>query len=176
MTRWPRTRQPGPRPTDRGPGRAVLMFVIRAQYLQTPGDQEHKHKHGHQVQGSRTRQHGPSTRQHGPRPRQPGPAAAAHDTRATRQASVGRLRWPSSGSHQGGGFPRHKHADPMGGRCDTRHKKTRRAAGFGSGESGHARRASRPARPARPGPGRPGPGRGPGRRRRARPPRPGAAG
>jgi len=44
--RWPRTRQPGTRATDRGPGSAALMFVNLATGSQTRTDQQHKHKHG----------------------------------------------------------------------------------------------------------------------------------
>jgi len=62
--RWPRTRQPGTRATDRGPGRAALVFVNLATGSQTRTDQEHKHKHDqaalgshrHQVQAARPRQ------------------------------------------------------------------------------------------------------------------------
>jgi len=43
--RGPRTRQPGTRATDRGPGSAALVFVNLATGSQTRTDQEHKHKH-----------------------------------------------------------------------------------------------------------------------------------
>ncbi len=44
--RGPRTRQPGTRATDHGPGSAALVFVNLATGSQTRTDQEHKHKHG----------------------------------------------------------------------------------------------------------------------------------
>ena len=44
--RWPRTRQPGTRATDRGPGSAALVFVNLGPGSQTRTDQQHKHKHG----------------------------------------------------------------------------------------------------------------------------------
>ena len=48
--RWPRTRQPGTRATDRGPGSAALVFVNLGPGSQTRTDQEHKHKHGSRQQ------------------------------------------------------------------------------------------------------------------------------
>lgn len=48
--RWPRTRQPGTRATDRGPGSAALVFVNLGTGSQTRTDQEHKHKHGSRQQ------------------------------------------------------------------------------------------------------------------------------
>ena len=93
--RWPRTRQPGTRATDRGPGSAALMFVNLATGSQTPAALDHKHKHDqaaaarpgshrqqhqapgsscatraagshrHQARGPRTRQRSAATRQRG---------------------------------------------------------------------------------------------------------------
>lgn len=99
-----------------------------------------------------------------------------YGTRTTAQASIGRGRGPGSAGGQAGGFTRHKHPGPMGGRCDTRRKKARHQGGLGSGKTRRIRQACRPARPARPGRRRPGPGRGPGRPPRARPRYPGPAG
>ena len=55
--RWPRTRQPGTRATDRGPGSAALVFVNLGPGSQTPADQEHKHKHRHQAAAARPGSH-----------------------------------------------------------------------------------------------------------------------
>ena len=47
--RWPRTRQPGTRATDRGPGSAARVCVNLGPGSQTRTDQQHKHKHGHRA-------------------------------------------------------------------------------------------------------------------------------
>ena len=87
--RGPRTRQRGHLATDRGPGRAALMFVNLGPGSQTRTDQEHKHKHGSRQQlrdqaatGTRSRHQAAAAR--------PGrPAATRQRSAATRQRGPG---------------------------------------------------------------------------------------
>jgi hypothetical protein len=101
--RWPRTRQPGTRATDRGPGSAALVFVNLATGSQTRTDQQHKHKHD-QAAAARPGSHrqqlrdqvgrqppGPGTRtrdQLGRQPPAPGPGSAAQAAAARITASA----------------------------------------------------------------------------------------
>ena len=87
--RWPRTRQPGTRATDRGPGSAALVFVNLGPGSQTPAALDHKHKHD-QAAAARPGSHRQQLRdQLGRQP--PGSARQppAPGTRTTDQAALG---------------------------------------------------------------------------------------
>ena len=121
----------------------------------------------HQVQGARTRHQAARPGGHqgaGRGSRITATRRRRYGTGTTAHASIGRGRGPGSAGGQAGGFPRHKHAGPMGGRCDTRRKKARHQGGLGSGKTRRIRQAGQQLRPARPACGRPCPARRPCRR------------
>jgi hypothetical protein len=87
--RWPRTRQPGTRATDRGPGSAALVFVNLGPGSQTRTDQEHKHKHGSRQQLRDQAATGSSSRHQAAAARPARPVATG--TRHADQAAAARI-------------------------------------------------------------------------------------
>ena len=87
--RWPRTRQPGTRATDRGPGSAGLVFVNLGPGSQTRTDQQHKHKHGHRAPARDQAATGTRPRHQAAAARPARPAATG--TRHADQAAAARI-------------------------------------------------------------------------------------